>query len=103
MCVCVRGRDGCSLVIQRFQHILHFFGHHSKRELKLTLVLDHAEALITQKLQRGGQIDLFGSFGDLVQYHVDQNICASSTYTVTRNNKQYKYLLTSRIDESYLQ
>jgi len=57
--------------------------HRHKAELELRPGLDHAGPLVPDVLQRGGDVDLLGALGHAVEDHVDEDVGAGATNTVT--------------------
>lgn len=60
--------------------------HRHKAELELRPGLDHAGPLVPDVLQRGGDVDLLGALGHAVEDHVDEDVGAGATNTVTREH-----------------
>ena len=86
---------------------MNFFGHRCKDEFELFLNeregkfqggrtsdtnfrFDHSGALISKMFQRRCDVDFACSFADAVQNHVDQNVGASASATITETVVQEK-------------
>lgn len=72
---------GC-LLGEGLEDSMDFLRHGHQHELKLCLRPDHVWALISDVLQRGGDVDLLCALGHAVQDHVDEAVGPCAPYAV---------------------
>lgn len=80
------GRRG-GLRRQSLQDGVHLVRHGLQAELELLLGLHHVGALVSDVLQRGGDVNLLGALGHAVQHHVDEAVRPRAARAVTANTK----------------
>lgn len=68
---------------------IHLLGHGCQCELKLLLCLDHAWSLVPQVLQGRCDINLFSTFGHLIENHVNQDVGSTPARAVTAMNNYW--------------